>query len=188
MHPAGDLIHLSFAVQPLLARSALLQLGSIRVTLPEEVLVAEGGSVHCVLPVKSSFSLSHHLVDFLLDEGAFLRREDAPLLDAAPHPPGLLLPEVRAVVAVLALVVIGFPILALPALPAAVTRPVHEFIFVLVSVRSHGLELLPQVRVSASCHVGQKKNNKKQQYDRCAAKVQKRIRAEFQHRVKHSLV
>lgn len=155
MHPAGDLIHLSFAVQPLLARSTFFQLGSISVPLSEEVLVAEGSPVYGVLTVQSSLSLGDYLVDLLLDKRALLWGEDALLLDAAPHPVGLLLPELRAVVAVLILIVVGIPVLPLSAFPSAITCPVYEFIFVLVPVRCHGLQLLPEVRVSAGCHVSQ---------------------------------
>lgn len=150
VHPAGDVVHLPFAVEPLLARAALLQLGSVRVALPEEVLVAQGRPVHRVLPEESSLRLGHDVVDLLLNEGALLRREDVLLLDAAPHQTGFLLTQVAAVVAVSVVVVVGLPKLALPTFgAAAISRPV----LLLVSVRGHGLEFLPQVRVSAGCHV-----------------------------------
>lgn len=150
MHPARDVVYLPFAIQPLLAGSTLLQLGSVSVALSEEVLIAQGRPVHRVLPEVSSLRLGDDVVDLLLDEGALLGREDVLLLDAALHQAGFLLPHVTAVVAVSVVVVVGLPKLALLTLgAAAISRPV----LLLVSVRGHGLEFLPQVRVSAGCHV-----------------------------------
>lgn len=159
MHPVWDLINFSFAVQPLLTWPALLQLGPVRVALPEEVLVAEGCPVHGMLTVKSSLCLGNHVVDLLLDGGALLRCEDALLQDAVPHQAGLLLPEIRAVVAVLIIIVVGLSELAFLALSAAVSRAVHIFAFPLISVRSRRFQFLPQVKVSAGCHVSQNLNN-----------------------------
>lgn len=158
MHPVWDVIHFSFAVQPLLSRPTLLQLGPVRVALPEEVLVAERCPVHGVLTVKSSLCLGNHVVDLLLDGGALLRCEDALLQDAVPHQAGLLLPQIRAVVAVLVIIVVGLSELAFLALSAAVPRAVHVFAFPLISVRSCGFQFLPQVKVSGGCHVSQNLN------------------------------
>lgn len=151
MHPAWDVVYLSLAVQPLLTGTTFLQLGPVRVSFPEEVLVTEGCPVYSVFAVESSLSFCDHLVNLLLDVGALLGWEYALLHDAALDPLGLLLPELRAVIAVLQFVVIRLSILALSTF--SVTRPVDVLIFYLVSMWSHGFQLLSQVSVSSGCHV-----------------------------------